>query len=221
MIEISVIIAAAGIGARFGGPKQFYRFRRRPLINYCLTAFHRHPRIRHIILVVPAKAIARTLTLVAANGFRKVVAVIPGGKRRQDSVRNGFQQIPPNDSIVIIHDSARPFLPPAVIDRGITICRAHGAAICGIPVSDTVKRVKQDRIVETVDRKGLYLIQTPQFFKRALLERVYRTVDFTHLFTDEAAMVEAAGGTVRIFPGDKRNIKITDRSDIAVLKTIL
>ncbi len=221
MIEISAIIAAAGVGARFGGLKQFYRFRRRPFIHYCLAAFHRHPRIKRIFLVVPERAIPYTINLVEANRFRKVAAVVPGGKRRQDSVRNGFRLIPRTDSIVIIHDGARPFVPPGVIDHGIAVCRAYGAVICGIPVSDTIKRAQKGRIVETVDRNGLFLIQTPQFFKRVLLERAYRNVDFTRAFTDEAAMVEAAGGTVRIIRGDKRNIKVTDRSDIAALKSII
>ena len=221
MIEISAIIAAAGIGSRFGGPKQFYRFRRRPLIYYCLMAFHRHPRIRRIVLVVPEDAIIHSRALVVANGFRKVEAVIPGGKRRQDSVRNGFRHIPCTDSIVIIHDGARPFVPPAVIDHGIAACLTCGAAVCGIPVSDTVKRSKHGRILGTVDREGLFLIQTPQFFKHALLDRVYRMVNFNRIFTDEAAMVESVGRTVCLFPGDKRNIKITDRADIPALGTIL
>lgn len=214
VIEISAVIAAAGIGSRFGGLKQFHRFRRRPLIHYCLTVFQRHPRIHRIVLVVPAGSVARARDMVARYGLCKVEAFVPGGKRRQDSVRAGFGRVPPSTSIVVIHDAARPFVTFSLIDRGISVCLAHGAAICGIPVSDTVKRVKGNRILETIDRRGLFYIQTPQLFKRSLLERVYRTVDFKREFTDEAAMVETRGRAVRLFPGDKRNIKVTERSDL-------
>lgn len=220
-MDITAIIAAGGAGERFGGPKQFYRFRGRPLIYYCLAAFQRHPRIQRIILVLPQNYLSRIPRVINPRHFDKIQAIVAGGPRRQDSVRNGFLHVPAASRVVIIHDGARPFVPGRLLDHGIALCRLHDAVVCGVPTTDTVKRVRGNRIVETIDRRDLYLIQTPQFFKRNILEHAYRTADFNRDYTDEACLLETNGTAVRIFLGDKRNIKITDRQDINLLKAIL
>lgn len=220
-MEITAIIAAAGAGVRFKGPKQFYRYRGRPLLHYCLAAFQRHPRIKRIILVLPRYYLSRIPRFINPCEFNKIQSIVAGGPRRQDSVRNGFLHVPVSSSVVIIHDGARPFVPGRLLDRGIALCRIHDGAVCGVPMTDTVKRVRGNRIVETIERRNLYLIQTPQFFKRAVLEHAYRTADFKRVYTDEACLVETTGAAVCLFSGDKRNIKITDRQDIFLLKTIL
>jgi 2-C-methyl-D-erythritol 4-phosphate cytidylyltransferase len=154
---------------------------------------------------------------VKRHGFHKIQSIVPGGKRRQDSVKNGFQAVDRAAVSVAIHDGARPAVTPELIDKGLRLCRKYRAVIFGLPVTDTVKSVRGHRVLSTLSRDELFLIQTPQFFQVDLLARSYDRVDFHKNYTDESGLVEAAGYPVYHFPGDRNNIKITDRDDLRML----
>jgi len=217
-MENCAIIVAAGRGKRFGGYKQFHKYRGRQLLYYSLRAFEKTPPISTVVLVVPKGMIPFSQSFVKRYGFLKVRTIIPGGKRRQDSVRNGFQALGRSAACVVIHDGARPAVTPALLGKGLRLCRKYPAVIFGLPVTDTVKAVRGHRVLSTLDRDELFLIQTPQFFRVDLLARAYTRVNFQRNYTDEAGLIEAAGFPVYHFLGDRNNIKITDRDDLRLLK---
>jgi len=217
-MENCAIIVAAGLGKRFGGYKQFYIYRRRPLLYYPLRAFERSRSVQTVVLVVPGQMLSRSRAMVRRYGFHKVKAIVPGGKRRQDSVKNGYRAAAPRSGFIIIHDGARPAVDPSLIAKGLRLCRKYRAVIFGLPVTDTVKTVRGHRVVSTLDRNELSLIQTPQFFKADLLDQAYARVDFHEDFTDEAGLVASAGFPVFHFAGDPSNVKITDRADLRLLR---
>jgi len=208
------IVVAAGRGKRFGGYKQFHMYRDHPILYYALRAFERYRSVDEIVLVVPKNRIAFVKAIIKRSRFQKIKAVVPGGKRRQDSVKNGFQVIERRTGCVIIHDGARPAVNPGLLQKGLRLCRKYRAVIFGLPVTDTVKIIRDHRVVSTLNRRELSLVQTPQFFRVSLLAEAYARVDFDRNFTDEAGLVEAAGFPVYHFEGDRENIKITERGDL-------
>jgi len=214
MTNAAVLIIAAGEGRRFGGAKQFAPLRGRPVLAWSVAAFARHPRIGQIILVLPpGRDGAPFLGLDP-----KVRAAVDGGPRRQDSVRNGFARLAADgDGLVLVHDGVRPIVEPALIDRVLEAAAAYGAAVPALEIEDTVKEVRDGRVVRTLTREGLVRIQTPQGFRFGLLRDALdhaRDTDF--LGTDEASLVEHLGGTVVVVPGDPRNVKITRAGDLAL-----
>ena len=153
------------------------------------------------------------------HGLDKVIDVRVGAGRRQDSVRTGLDGMPDPGS-TIVHDGARPCVDAATIARGVSAVHRHGAAIAAVPVTDTIKSAARDRrVVETVDRDGLWAAQTPQVFRTALLREAHDALDGD--FTDDAAMVEARGGTVTLFMGSYDNVKVTTPEDMAVAEVVL
>ncbi len=154
------------------------------------------------------------------NGLSSV-RIVAGGARRQDSVLNAIKTMGRRRGIAVIHDGVRPVVSPRLIKRGINLCKKHGAVIPGMPVNDTVKLVRSNRVIRTLDRRHLFLIQTPQFFDLDLLRKAYQTVCLHHEYTDEAAMLESIGQPVHVFRGDCRNIKITFKKDIQLIGCLL
>lgn len=216
-----VIIVAAGAGRRFGARKQFYPVQGRPLFVYATEAFQAHAEIDAIILVVPRAHVKRIGKLLKNTSFSKVAHVVAGGKRRQDSVAKGLSLIRDKRGIVVIHDAVRPLISKTLISRGIKLCQTHKSAIPGIRVRDTVKKVEGQRAVRTIPRHDLYLVQTPQFYDLQTLRKAVASVDFRIEYTDEAAMLESLGTPVYIFRGDPQNIKVTDKADLKLVRSIL
>jgi 2-C-methyl-D-erythritol 4-phosphate cytidylyltransferase len=200
-------VVAGGSGSRFGGPKQFAELRGRSLIDWSLAAAR--AVADGIVLVVPAGDVDE---LRASANSAGADAVVAGGERRADSVRAGLAAVPEDAAVVVVHDGARP-LAPASLFASVVEAVAGGAdaAIPGVAVTDTLKQVEDDAVVATVARDGLVAVQTPQAFRAALLRRAHAAGDDA---TDDAALVEALGATVRVVPGDPRNVKVTDRSDL-------
>jgi 2-C-methyl-D-erythritol 4-phosphate cytidylyltransferase/2-C-methyl-D-erythritol 2,4-cyclodiphosphate synthase len=165
--------------------------------------------------VVPAEEVDNASLML--EPLRKVRAVVPGGERRQDSVREGMKQAPAGfDGVVLVHDAARPFAEPALIEAVIDAASEHGAALPLLPVVDTIKRAVGDRVAETVDRSTLFGAQTPQGFRFDLLSRAYeRAGQDAVTLTDEAMAVERIGATVAAVAGSARNQKITTPDDLA------
>jgi len=218
MNRIGAIIAAAGSGARFGGPKQFAFLGGRPLLDWSCEAFEAHPLIDDIVLVLPAQA----ETAGWAERFPKIIDVVYGGRRRQDSVRAGFNRFDPGRTgLVLVHDGARPLVSADVIDRVIEAARKNGAAIPIIASEDSLKEIESDRIVRTLDRNRVGRVQTPQGFSYILLDRALTSADEAeYTGTDEASLVERLGEPVTVVAGDPRNVKITTPLDLIAAKAI-
>ncbi|MCC7127170.1 MAG: 2-C-methyl-D-erythritol 4-phosphate cytidylyltransferase [Acidobacteria bacterium] len=220
---VSVLIAAGGRGARLGAeqPKQFLEIGGRSILERSVRAFADHPRVAEVIVALPAETRARVAATWHSADWR-LVSCVDGGARRQDSVARALAAARPDAEVILIHDAARPFVSARVIDAAIDAGATHGAAVVAVPVRDTVKRAGGNRgaagrpITETLPREDVFLAQTPQAFRRDVLERAVtygRTHDLN--VTDEAMLVEQAGTAVYLVEGEPTNVKITTADDLA------
>lgn len=218
--KVGAIVVAAGGSRRMAGvDKIFAPLRGRPLVSYCLEALHDTPEVDAIVLVLSSRNIEQGQRLVREYGWSKVVEVCQGGERRRDSVAVGLSRLV-DFGWIVVHDGARPFVTPGLVSRGLAEARDTGAAVAGVPVSDTIKLADGGRFVkETLRRDGLWAIQTPQVFRRQLLAEAHDTL--AGEFTDDAAMVERVGGKVRIYSGSSDNIKVTTPDDLSLAEALL
>jgi 2-C-methyl-D-erythritol 4-phosphate cytidylyltransferase len=219
------IIAAAGAGTRMASdrPKQFLLLAGTPVIIHTLKVFEQCESINEVIVVLPAAESAGFLSLAGKFGLRKVARVVPGGATRADSVKRGLMSIrAATAEIVAVHDGVRPFVTVEEIDAVVTAAQTDGAAILVAPVTDTIKQVNDQRIVQTLARGGLRRALTPQCFRYELLREAYQQADINDpALTDESALVEQLGKPVSIVEGSARNIKITTAEDLAIAEAIL
>ena len=220
---VSVIIAAAGSGRRLGSPtpKQMLDIGGGTILQHSLRAFHAHPLVSEVVVVLPKDRSADGAALLADGMARcdgPPVHAVPGGDRRQDSVAAAFDRVSADAEVVLIHDAARPFVGADLIERTIEAAKAHGAAIAAVRARDTVKRVAFESgapvIVETIPRDGVYLAQTPQGFRRDVLAAAVAVGRSGVEATDEAALAERAGYRVHVVDGDPGNVKITTEEDL-------
>ena len=218
--SVGAIIAAAGRGRRFGeGDKLFAPLAGRPLIAHTLMAFEVCRPVDTVVLVLAEENLERGRGLVASAGFDKVAAICRGGPRRQDSVRIGLEALP-ECRWVVVHDGARPLVTAALIEAGLTAAAETGAAIAAVPLADTLKEAGEDGLIRrTLDRRNLWCAQTPQVFEHELLREAHRLAQGDA--TDDAALVEALGGRVKVFPGSPRDLKVTTAADLALAQALL
>ena len=218
--SVGAIIAAAGRGRRFGeGDKLFAPLAGRPLIAHTLMAFEVCRAVNRVVLVLAAESLERACRLVEAAGFDKVAVICPGGPRRQESVRLGLEALGPC-RWVVVHDGARPLVTAALIEAGLAAAAETGAAIAALPLADTLKDVADDGLVRrTLDRRNLWTVQTPQVFDYELLREAHRLAQGDA--TDDAALVEALGRRVKVFPGSPRNLKVTTAADLALAQALV
>jgi 2-C-methyl-D-erythritol 4-phosphate cytidylyltransferase len=218
--EVVAIVAAAGHSLRMGGPdKLFTILGGRPLLARTLAAFQDCPAVDRVVLVLAAESLALGLALAEEEGFSKVRTVCPGGRRRQDSVREGLEVLG-SCAWVVVHDGARPLVTSQLIEEGLAAAQETGAAVCALPAQDTVKRVDaQGRVVRTLDRHRLWLIQTPQVFRYDILRQAHERS--RRPATDDAALVERLGHRVQVYPGSSRNLKVTTPEDLALAEALL
>lgn len=218
------IIPAAGRGLRMGGKgKQFLELSGIPIIVRTLRVFEAVESVEAIYLVVPKDKVAYCeKEIVLAFNLEKVVKVIAGGEERQDSVSNALKITSAYD-IIVVHDGVRPFVTEKMINESIEGAFEYGAAVVAIPETDTVKAAdKEGFISREVKRERLWRIQTPQTFKRELLEEAMNKADEEGFKgTDESSLVERGGGRVKIIKGNSLNIKITVPEDIPLGEAIL
>jgi len=204
----AAIVVAAGGGTRFGAPKQFAALAGRRVVDRSVEA---------------AAAACDAVILVLPPGCdwdgAPVAAVVAGGATRAESVRAGLAAVPAPTDVVVVHDAARPLASPALF-AAVTAAVRDGAdaAVPAVPVADTIKRVDGARVTGTVDRDGLVAVQTPQAFRAGALRAAHAARGDA---TDDAALVEAAGGTVVVVPGEPRNVKITTPADLDVVAALL
>jgi 2-C-methyl-D-erythritol 4-phosphate cytidylyltransferase len=222
----AALIPAAGQGQRMGldTEKQFLHLGGKPLLAHTLAQFEATPAINRIVVIVPAGREAFCYQeIVAPEGMRKVTHIVAGGETRQRSVMAGFGCLGPEVDIVVIHDGARPFVTPSLICAAIEAALVNGSAVAAIPESDTLKRVSVvGTILETVDRRHLWRAQTPQAFRRALLEQALAYAAAQSLdTTDEASLMECLRWPVQIFPGTIWNFKITSPDDLMLAELLL
>jgi len=215
-VSVWAILVAAGRGERLGSdqPKAFARLGELPLLAEPLRRLDESEWVDAVVLVAPPGWEEPAILLAEELGCSKVRACVPGGETRAASVRAGVAEVPEDAAVVLVHDAARPLLPDEVIERVIApLAEGWDGAVPGLPVSDTVKRVDADGgIVETVDRDGLWAVQTPQAFTTDTLRRA---VTGGGEATDCAGLVEARGGRVKVVPGDPRLLKVTTADDLA------
>ena len=189
-----------------------------PLLAHSLATFDRSPSVSRISVAVSARRIKTVQEMVREYGFAKVVSVVEGGARRQDSVLNSVRELGDVD-IVLIHDGARPFVDQCTIDRAVSAACEWGAAVAAVPVKDTIKVADSDlSVVDTPSRDGLWAAQTPQAFRLDLLLRAHSEV--SRDVTDDAAMVEAIGHPVKLFMGSYVNFKVTTPEDLIFAESI-
>jgi 2-C-methyl-D-erythritol 4-phosphate cytidylyltransferase len=214
--SVAVLVPAGGIGTRMGGrtPKQFLRVGRAPILAMALRHFAGHPAVVAIVVAAPAAHVARTRALVAARR-RPTVSVVAGGGTRQESVWCALQAAPAEAEIVVVHDAVRPFISRGLIDAVVAAAADGGAAICALPIAETVKRVRDGVVEATVERAGLWAVQTPQAFRAALLREAHEKGWRDGITgTDDAMLVERLGHPVRVVPGLAANVKITTPDDL-------
>ena len=215
-MSVWAILVAAGRGERLGldHPKAFAKLGEDPLLAEPLRRLDDSDWIDAIVLVAPPGWEEPSILLAEELGCGKVSACVPGGETRADSVRAGLAEVPEDAVAVLVHDAARPLLPEAVIERVLApLGEGWDGAVPGLPVPDTLKRVDADgRVLETVERESLYAVQTPQAFPAEVLRRAVATGGDA---TDCAALVEAAGGRVKVVPGDPLLLKVTTADDLA------
>jgi 2-C-methyl-D-erythritol 4-phosphate cytidylyltransferase len=215
------VVVAGGTGSRFGKPKQFENLAGRPVAEWSVAAARK--ATDGVVLVVPAREVERARSLGAD-------VVVAGGATRSASVREGLANVPASAEIVVVHDAARPLASPELFAAvlapllealdagpGRSTSPMLDAVVCALPVADTLKRVDVENgtVTATVDRSALVTVQTPQAFRASVLRRAHAGGRDA---TDDAALVEAIGGTVRVVPGEPRNVKLTVASDLALLE---
>lgn len=220
--SVAVVLPAAGAGTRLGArtPKQFLRLAGVPIVRATVEQFARHPAVATIVVVAPAAHVDHTRRVLRGVRFPGRLDVVAGGGERQESVALGLRAIAGDPDVVVVHDAVRPFVTRALIDAVLAAAREHGAAICALPVKETVKRVVDGMVEATVDRSVLWSVQTPQAFRAALLREAHdkaRRDGF--LGTDEAMLVERLGEPVWVIRGLESNVKITTREDLRLART--
>ena len=220
MEKVGAIIVAAGKSERMGGvEKIFATIDGKPLIAHTVEVFQQSPVVDCVVIVLAKYKVSTGLDLAKKYHWSKVIAVCPGGARRQDSVSEGLKQFDKVDW-VMIHDGARPCLTQDIIERGLTQATDTGAAIPAMPVADTIKVVSSDSYVkDTPPRTQLWAVQTPQVFRFDILSEAHRKAKGD--VTDDAGMVENLGHKVKVFRGSYTNIKVTTPEDLIIAEAII
>ena len=209
-MEAWAIVVAAGNSVRFGRPKQYAELGERRVLDLAVSGARRG--CHGVGVVVPPADLA-SVAVVGAD------AVVGGGATRSASVRAGLSAVPPTAAVIVVHDAARPLAGPAIWTAVIeAVVAGAAAAIPGVPVTDTLKRVDDGVVVATVDRERLVAVQTPQAFRASCLRAAHAGGGEA---TDDAALIEAAGGQVVVVEGDRNNLKLTTATDLVLARSVL
>ncbi len=221
--DVGVVIVAAGAGVRAGPgePKQFRPILGVPMLVRALRPFTSHPEVAHVVVALPTGYAERPPEwLGRLVGGR--LSLVTGGASRALSVHAGLRALPAGVSVVLVHDSARPFVSRQTIDAVIAKARAGVGAVAALPVNDTVKEVADgSRIARTVPRDRLWRAQTPQGFPRAMIDRAYAAAAVGHAAsTDDAELCERAGFPIEVVPDTPHNVKVTTADDFRIAEAL-
>jgi len=222
----TAIVLAAGKGTRMnaGMNKQFMLINDKPLLAQTLAAFQSCSAIDSIILVAGREELKTCKEqILDVYGFDKVDKLVSGGSERQQSVYNGILELEDDCNIVVIHDGARPILPEGIIERCIEGAKIYGAVSAGMPAKETIKILNEEGFVQyTPERGKVWVTQTPQAFKRDIIEKAHETANIKGISgTDDAFLVECMGIKVKMLEGSYENIKITTPEDIILAEAIM
>ena len=226
-MSVWALLVAAGAGERLGEerPKAFVRLGELPLLGEPLRRLEESGWVDAIVIAVPAGWEEPAILLAEELSATKVVAAVTGGATRAESVRIALAEVPEDAVVALVHDAARPLLPDEVIERVLApLSEGWDGVVPGLELADTVKRVRDGAVVETVDRAGLYTAQTPQAFLAPALRRAFERLSVSETQgspTDCAAVVEADGGRVTVVEGDPRLLKVTTRADLELVASWL
>jgi 2-C-methyl-D-erythritol 4-phosphate cytidylyltransferase len=215
-VSVWALLAAAGSGERLGAdrPKAFVRLGEQPLLAESLARLDASDWVDAIVVAAPPGWEEPSILLAEELGCSKVNSCVTGGETRAQSVKLALEEVPDGAAVVLVHDAARPYVDDAVIERVlVTLNEGWDGVVPALPLSDTIKRVDGEQVVETLPRDELRAVQTPQAFLADVLREAYATGDLATA-TDCASLVEARGGRVKIVPGDARLAKITDAADL-------
>jgi 2-C-methyl-D-erythritol 4-phosphate cytidylyltransferase len=220
-VSVWAVVVAAGRGERLGldRPKAFANLRDRPLLAESLERLEASDWIDAIVVAAPPGWEEPVILLAEELGCGKVVESVTGGETRAASVRTALEKVSDDAAVILVHDAARPVVPEEVIERLLrALNEGWDGAIPVLPLPDTVKRLEGDQVVETLDRQGIVLAQTPQaFVATALREAAAATTEAT----DCSALVEARGGRIKAVPGDARLVKVTEPADLELVERFL
>ena len=225
-VHAAALVVAAGRGERLGpgAPKAFRTIGGVPMLVHAVRALAAARCVVHVVVAAPPDAVERTRALLAGQHAGAELDVVAGGEDRPASVRLALGVVPPGLDVVLVHDAARPLAPSALADAVAVAVTSRAAAVVPVlPVVDTVKEIDGDRVVATLDRRALRAVQTPQGFRREVLERAHRE----HLtggaveVTDDAGLVERLGVAVHVVPGHEEAFKVTRPVDLLLAEAVL
>jgi len=221
----AALVLAAGRGDRLrsGNPKAFVQLAGRPLLAHALEALASSSEIDRVVPIVAERELGRFAALAAEwQGIPKLAPPVAGGRERQDSVRAGLAALPPEITFVAVHDAARPLVRGEDVSRVVAAARVHGAALLAVPASDTIKRVRAGRVVETPPRAECWVAQTPQAFRVEILREALAKAEHEGVLgTDDTQLVERLGVAVQVVEGDPANLKITRPEDLLLAEALL
>ena len=223
LLETWAIVVAAGEGRRLGAgrPKAFVKLGERPLLARSVELFDDHPAVDRMVLVVPPGWEEPASLLVDELAAGKVAAAVAGGATRVESVVAGLAELPERAELVLVHDGARPFASAALVERVLAALAEADGAVPALPLTDTVKEVERARVLRTLERGRLHAVQTPQAFRAEALRSAFAApLDELTGLTDCASLLERAGRAVAVVPGERRNLKITDREDLRMAEAL-
>ena len=225
-INTDAVIVSAGKGHRFkeGTKKQFLPLSGKPILAHTLGPFEASPLIRSIYLVVPPEDMDYCLReVIEKYQYGKISQIVPGGRTRQESAKNGIDAVPGDSDIISIHDGVRPFVTKEMIEDSVHGALRFEAVVIAVPVKDTIKMVQPDgTILQTLERESLWQVQTPQTFRASVIREAYlRAVRDGFVGTDDASLVERLGAKVHVLPGSYANIKITTPEDLILAHFIV
>lgn len=218
-----VIIPAAGQGKRMGAGKNklLIELNQIPIIIHTLLVFENDEDCNGIILAIHPDDEIQFKSFIHKYKISKIKGLVPGGKERQDSIYHALQTVKDN-GIVLVHDAARPFIKKEQIHLLVENAETKDAAIIGVPAKDTMKMVRNGIVTETVERSSLWIVQTPQAFRFALLMEAYKKAEQENFIgTDDSSLVERLGVPVTMVEGDYDNIKLTTPEDLIFAEAIL
>ncbi len=223
-MKTQVIVPAAGLGVRLKSsiPKTLILLNDKPLVVYCLEVFQKCSFVDSVLLVAGKEIMSAYKSFLPDYDLTKVTKLVEGGATRRESVAEGLNALDSDTDIVIVHDGARPFITAQFMESCFSAALNEEALITAVLVKPTIKMVNRNSMLveSTLDRSQLWEVQTPQIFKRKILEKAHRDVQLYDP-SDDALLVEKLGGRVKVMLGDERNIKITTQEDVAFAEAIL
>lgn len=222
--SVAAVVVAGGLGTRMNAPvpKQFLMLKGKPVVQWSLECFDNSPEIARLILVLPQEWLDEGRDKLINFKPQKPFAIVAGGARRQDSVLAGVNAATADVSWVAVHDGARPGIRPELISRAVNAAFLSGNSVCVMPSNDTLIRVMDGLMVEPVDRREIYRVQTPQIFRCSTLLAALDFAEKNNITaTDEASIVRALGQKIHLVEGSEANVKVTRQEDLEILAALL